>query len=495
MTDAEAECNGVVPAVPLTLESPDWDDASPDDQLASILALSSPPDWFDPRILHTLSGFRPIYWQWARIKAYADQRGVKVRDLQQAVDQFRWLERPVRDDADQPPQDWTAGFLRSKTGDPQETLGNCQLALSQMDPWASGCWYDEVRDICMVEDREIDDLVTTEAKLHVERLCGIPMRSRHLVPTALTYLCHQRPRDLLREWLLSLPAWDGVPRLGEWLHDIAHAPKTLYGMDVARVLIVSLVARALNPGCQYRYVVIFEGPQNTGKSKLAEFLVASEWHREISHGLDGKEAHMRIRRAWVAELAELASFSKTEDARLKTFFTMKEDVYIPKYANFEVRHKRRTIFIGTHNPSGDNTYLRDQTGNTRYLPIPIHDVRIDDLLRIREQLFAEALVYYQGHPGDWWDMSPAGEAEAQEEREERRQQGVYEENLQQWLQVKGYTVVYWDLLATEYLELPKERWADRRIQMEITRALYALGWRKGKRERLAGVGLIVPWRR
>jgi len=30
--------------------------------------------------------------------------------------------------------------------------------------------------------------------------------------------------------------------------------------------------------------------------------------------------------------------------------------------------------------------------------------------------------------------------------------------------------------------------------MEVAKALRALGWDKGKRERIPGVGLIVPWR-
>ena len=321
------------------------------------------------------------------------------------------------------------------------------------------------------------------------------MRSKHLVPAALTYLCHQTSRDLLKEWLDQLPPWDGVSRLKEWLHDYAHAPKTEYGMDISRLLVVSLVARALNPGCQYRYVVILEGPENAGKSKLVEALAGSAWYREISHGLDGKEAHMRVRQAWIAELAELATFNRTEEARLKTFFTLKEDAYIPKFANFEVSHKRRTIFVGTYNPEGDGTYMRGQTGNTRYLPVAVHDIEIEDFLCARDQLFAEALVYYQAHPLDWWQLSSEGEKEAVVEREERRQGSAYESDLGMWLERTKATVVWWERLALEYLELPRDKWSDRRTQMEIAKALYALDWRKGKRERIADVGLVVPWRK
>jgi putative DNA primase/helicase len=266
------------------------------------------------------------------------------------------------------------------------------------------------------------------------------IRSKHLIPTALAYLCHQRPRDLLREWLESLPPWDGMPRLHTWLPTYAHAPNDAYGGDVSRLLVVSPVARARDPGCQYRYVVILEGPENAGKTKLVRALATPEWYRELSHGLDGKEAHMRIKRAWIAELAELASLTKTEEARLKSFFTMNEDVYIPKYSNLEAIHKRRTVFVGTVNPEGDNTYLRGQTGNTRYLPIAVRDINVEGFQAVRTQLFAEALQYYVDHPDDWWRLSSDGESAAQEAREDRRQRRVYEDDLGLWLERTGETL-------------------------------------------------------
>jgi predicted P-loop ATPase len=405
-----------------------------------------------------------------------------------------------------PPLDWDEILLLSKGGERVESFGNMVLALQHLPfrhsgsthphaTWAEHCWYDEVRDIRMVGDAPLDDPLTMQAKLQIEQVCRIPMRSRHLVPAALTYLCHQKPRDLLCEWFLGLPKWDKVVRLPFWLHDCANAPRTEYGMDVSRLLIVSLVARALNPGCQYRYVVILEGPEDAGKSRIVEELAGPEWYREISHGLEGKESHMRVRRAWVAELAELATFSRTEEARLKSFFTLKEDTYIPKFANFEVQHKRRTVLIGTYNPEGACDYMRSQTGNTRYLPIPVKDIQINDFLAIRTQLFAEALHYYEMNPDTWWQLSSVGATEAVAEREERRQTSAYEGDLDTWLERTKADVVWWERLAVEYLELPRDKWSDRRTQMEVAKALFALGWRKGKRERMDGVGLIVPWRK
>jgi Virulence-associated protein E len=431
---------------------------------------------------------------WQKVRQKEDYReivaAVDAKEIEDAVRGNGHLSQP----AEQPTPE-KLPLKTGKDGVPHETLGNVTIALQHLAPWSTDCWYDEVRDLCMVGTRELSDLLVTEAKLALEDQAKIPMRARHLVPQALTYLCHQHPRDLLLEWIDNLPPWDQQPRLETWLITYAHAADNAYSRDVSRLLIESLVVRALHPGCQYRYVVILEGPEDAGKTKLVRALATPEWYRELSQGLEGKEAHMRIKRAWVAELAELSSFPKTEEARLKSFFTLNEDAYIPKFSNFEVVHKRRAVFVGTVNPEGDNTYLRAQTGNTRYLPIPVQKIHLEGFEAVRTQLFAEALQHYCEHPDTWWQLSSDGAAVAAEVREERRQRSVYEDDLGNWLERTKRKETWWEEVATEHLEIPKDRW-NRNIQMSVTLALKALGWVKEKRKRVYVGGeskLVHPW--
>ena len=69
-----------------------------------------------------------------------------------------------------------------------------------------------------------------------------------------------------------------------------------------------MVARALSPGCTARYVVILEGDESIGKSKLVLDLGAP-WSQVFDHTMDSKEAHIAVQGCWVAELAELDSLS------------------------------------------------------------------------------------------------------------------------------------------------------------------------------------------
>jgi Virulence-associated protein E len=162
-------------------------------------------------------------------------------------------------------------------GHPPHNRSNCLyinykkckfLCYEHIEPWQSHCWYDVVRQRAMVDTESLNDMLEGQAALALERIASIPIHNMRLVHTALLFQCRKNPRDLLQEWLQSLPPWDGVERLTEWLYDHAGVVKTAYTMDVSRLLIVSLVARALHPGCQYRNVIILEGPENAGKSKL-----------------------------------------------------------------------------------------------------------------------------------------------------------------------------------------------------------------------------------
>jgi predicted P-loop ATPase len=255
---------------------------------------------------------------------------------------------------------------------------------------------------------------------------------------------------------------------------VAGVEKDAYGIDISRLLPVSMVARALNPGCQYRYVVILEGQEDTGKSKLVRTLASPEWYVELTKGLDNKEAHMLLQGAWVAEFAELDSLSRSEETRLKAFITTQEDTWIPKYSNLKTTSKRRTIFIGTTN---EQSYLKGQTGNTRFLPIKTHDemIHCDFLAAMRDQLFAEALVYYKNHPETWWQLSSDGHAEATMQREQRRQASVYEDPLRLFLADR--TETSWAEIADLFLHLDSmEKWANKPLQREVAQALVALGF-------------------
>jgi predicted P-loop ATPase len=378
---------------------------------------------------------------------------------------------------------WEEQLNRTKTtGEAKETFNNLALALTHLAPWSTESWYDVVRDRAMVGTQPFDDTQVWTAARAIEQTTRMPIRNLKLVANALRSRCYEHPRDVLQDWLGSLSAWDGTARLTEWLADYADVPKTDYTMAVGRLLPVSMVARALQPGIQCRSVVIFEGKQDIGKSKLVKTLAGEELYREVSGTLEGKEAHMLMKGAWVVELSEMDVLLRTEESRVKSFITMCNDEYVPKYANDPVKLARRTILVGTINPEGDGSYLRDQTGSTRYYPGRVGNIALADLEVCRDQLFAEALAWFRAHPATWWQMPDEARDELELTREARRKEGVYEgPRLREWLDrvQAGTTEVVAPFHTEDALRycfnIPPERWTAS-MKDQVGKAIGKFGW-------------------
>jgi hypothetical protein len=304
---------------------------------------------------------------------------------------------------------WMTDLTTTRGGAHPATYHNLKICVAN-SPEAKRLWFDTVSERCMVDDAPIDEDYIAKSAFLIEKHIKIHIYKPEAIEPALRAHCREHKRDPIKEWLEGLPTWDKTPRLLSWLPTHCGAPDTAYIRETGRLWVVSMVARGLTPGCQSRSVLVLMGPQNIGKSELVKLLASEAWYRDVSGSLDGKEAHMLMQGVWLIELGELAGMTKTEESRLKSFITMNNDDYVPKYRNDPITKARRAILVGTCNPEGDRTFIRDQTGASRYYPVPLTTVKLKDIAAIREQLFAEALAYYRKHTDDWWRLTPAGEA-------------------------------------------------------------------------------------
>jgi hypothetical protein len=473
-----------------------WDSLEPAEKCEIILSSCPPEQWHEEEILNVLAVFYSNAVLWMRIKSRAKQIGVSGYDLERAVKQIRgrhatWKLTQNGSSHGQilgqdPAQvDWFAILLVNTRGEPHQNAFNIGTVLRHHQDWQGAFWWDAVRMRAMVHAEPLSDKIVTEIAIWLGAVIKMSISNLRLLERCILARCQDTPKDLLQEWILGLPPWDKTPRLKTWLAQCAGTETTDYGQHVSATLPVSMVARAMEPGVLYRHVVILEGPEELKKSTLVRALGGDEWTVELSIGLESKEAHMMLLGAWVAELPELDTVSRTEDSRLKAFFTMRRDSYIPKFSNHRVDYERRTIFVGTTNEA---VYLKGQTGNSRFLPVKVTKlIDVDALLKDREQIFAEALAYYRAHPDDWWKMSVAAEAEAVERREERRVASIYEDDLRQWLDhptdetMPGVRLaprqeVTWAEIAEQFLRIDKEKWKDSNLQRQIAAALRGIGW-------------------
>ena len=213
---------------------------------------------------------------------------------------------------------------------------------------------------------------------------------KHIIEDAFCMVYEKNKFSSLREYLLSVPEWDGVPRLDTWLRDYAsaEAPEP-YLSYVSRLWVSAMVVRGVEPGTKFDCVPILEGVQGAGKSMLGKALAGDKWFIDALPNLDSKDAMDMLRGVWLVELGELASLRRNQLESIKAFLAKSADKFRPAYGKHTITSDRHCIFYGTTNSA---SFLKDLTGNRRFWPILVGDkIDVQGVVAIREQLFAEAL--------------------------------------------------------------------------------------------------------
>ena len=191
------------------------------------------------------------------------------------------------------------------------------------------------------------------------------------------------------EWMKSL-TWDKKPRLDTWLSEVYGVAESEYHRTVGANWMKGLVKRIAEPGCKFDYVIVLEGEQGMKKSTSLSVL-GGEWYVETVFAPDNKDFFMIFSGKAIVEFSEGETLSRTEAKRLKAVITMQHDKFRPPYERVAKEFARQCVFAMTTN---QDQYLKDETGNRRWLPVAVKKVaNVEWLKENREQLFAEA--YYR----------------------------------------------------------------------------------------------------
>ena len=164
----------------------------------------------------------------------------------------------------------------------------------------------------------------------------------------------------------GLTWYEAAPVLGTILAKYMGCEYDEYNFEAEKLIFRQLVARAKRPGCKADIMTVFVGKQGTGKSTFVSLLAIDR-----SLFLEGfsdfnVEDLKRISGKLVVEIPELDGFTGKDKNRIKSIITQTTDNYRESYARNPVEHPRTALFFGTTN---DGTFLNDNTGGRRYLPI------------------------------------------------------------------------------------------------------------------------------
>ena len=252
---------------------------------------------------------------------------------------------------------------------------------------------------------------------------------------SFTKVADDRRFHPIRDYLNSLPAWDGTPRIETLLARCLQADDTPYTRAVTRKTFAAAVARIYRPGSKFDSVLVFDGVQGIGKSTLFKDLVGEEYYSETLSltDMDDKSGAEKLQGFWVVEIGELAGMKKADVEKVKAFLSTSDDKYRPSYGKTVESHPRQCIIIASVN--GERGYLRDITGNRRFWIVKVHQEEQVKKWKFtpeeRDQIWAEAKTIYESGEKLYLegDLIKIAEGVQREAMEVDERQGMVEEYL------------------------------------------------------------------
>jgi len=252
----------------------------------------------------------------------------------------------------------------------------------------------------------------------LSKLCSLAAQNglpdKHL-KLHLNALANANPFNPVTEYLSQLE-WDGEPRLDNLAHTLDLVNGNESGSITAlafRMFMVQACASAdhaeaakqlhSDVEAHFESVLVLVGDQGTGKTKGLRKLLPRPLRKYYKEGqvlnLHDKDSVKRVVSCWICELGELeATFRKNDIATKKAFLSQEIDEIRAPYAPKSSRLDRRTSFVGTVN---DESFLADETGNRRFVPVRLGKLTINLDDEAIDQHWAEAWHrYVKGE--QWW---------------------------------------------------------------------------------------------
>lgn len=288
----------------------------------------------------------------------------------------------------------TIEFMVDKNKNPIKNLENIRKILTEDEQFIGRCVFDEFLQKHLYRDGkggtydELNDsneiTLTREISMKYE---GMEMVNPAMLRMALMEVSHEFSIDAAKDWIQSIK-WDGEKRLDTWLCKTYGVEENEYHTAVGSNWLKGMAKRIVEPGCKFDYVLVLEGKQGTKKSTSMGVL-GGNWYVETTAAPDHKDFFMALQGNLIIEFSEGETLSRGEIKQLKAVITTQHDKFRAPYERHVQTHPRRCVFAMTTNQS---EYLKDETGNRRWLPIAcVGDADIEWLGENRDQLMAEAL--------------------------------------------------------------------------------------------------------
>ena len=282
-------------------------------------------------------------------------------------------ESPVVSKA-KPIKDWISKLSIGIDGAIENTSKNLEIILEN-DKNLQGFAYNELSNRVEVIgrvpwDRPKDNRFWREAdesqlRLYIDKKY-IEFKERNF-EVAFNSIVDNRRFHPVRDYLDTLPKWDGVKRVEEVFIKFLSADDNDYTRAITKKTFAACVARAYHPGTKFDSIPVLDGAQGIGKSTLIKYLAGEEFFSDNLSltDMNDKTAAEKIQGNWLIEIGELSGMKKADIEKVKSFVSTTDDKYRASYGRVVESHPRQCVIFATVNGDGRG-YLRDITGNRRF---------------------------------------------------------------------------------------------------------------------------------
>jgi len=384
-----------------------------------------------------------------------------------------------------------------KNGDPKPTCANSRIAIRAL---GITCKHDQFHDKLEVGGQILGRWAgeLTDNAIHMLRVAidSAYQFDPGTVPAhdAAVQECLLHAYDPVAEYLDGLE-WDRKPRLENWMSTYLGAELSRLNSTIGILGLVAACRRVRMPGAKFDAITVLVGDEGRGKSQAIEILAGeSNFSDQPILNIDERAQQEAMQGVWLYEIADLAGMGKADVDKVKAFASRRIDRARPAYARTRIDRPRRCVFFATTNL---HTFLKSQTGNRRFWPVQVgHRIRIDELVRDRDQLWAEANALERagiplGLPEALWSEAAAIQLERMEidpwddilahikpgDPHETWAQGFKDAGA--W---KEYRITTRDLFEI-HLKIPADRQHDGNYK-RLAYAMRRLGWDGPKKMRI-----------
>lgn len=202
--------------------------------------------------------------------------------------------------------------------------------------------------------------------IYFENHLGVVFKRQALEQGMRTFFA-EKSYNPVREYMeKAYDGWDGKERLDKVFQYWLGVPENdgLTG-KIAKMFFVGAVSKIFKKKVKFDYVLDLVGGQGVGKTSFLQ-KVGMQWYTDAVTDFQNKDNYDVMLKSLIVNDDEMVATKKTSFAELKSFISKTEMEYRRPYDRRAERYDKNFVIARTTN---ELEYLRDKTGERRFLPV------------------------------------------------------------------------------------------------------------------------------